>query len=101
MINFNVFLALGEIQLADVERGDFARFFQQYLAFFAGNGAKLLEKFRAAFADELVEIRVMIGEEEKRSGGCKLFALKEHRNSGAEQRERDQRPKFARTGELM
>src|SRR4029077_596839 len=100
-VHLTVAITLGQIELAARERRVIARWREMILDVPIRGTRELLEELAASGRDGLGQLRRVIGEEQERGRSRELLPLKEHRGSGAEQRQRGQRPQLSRRRQLV
>ena len=85
IVNFAMRFAFGMVQFATFKGGGIAGIGESRLHLGRGKAAELSEKFGAALPDLLVQLRIMIGEKQERTGRAKLLALEKHGRAGRKQ----------------
>src|SRR5262249_31108580 len=87
-VNGGVSPSLREIEFAAAKGFEVAGLGKNLAALRTSNTAELVEKLAATFADEFVQFFVVIGKEEKRTGGGELLSLKNQRSARMEKSKR-------------
>src|SRR5947209_1791895 len=85
IVNLSVALALSKIQLRPLESFHVVRVNKTLASLGRRDARKLRKELGATVANQSRKVLFVIGEIEKRAGGCELLSLKEHGCSGCEQ----------------